>query len=65
MIDDDDYSTRSDSADHESTRVISRSFELGGVAFSWWAVDESPSLVTVSRKIREQLNEKDAGEENP
>lgn len=34
--------------DHASTRVISHSFELEGIRFSWWAVDESPSLVTVS-----------------
>lgn len=34
--------------DHVSTRVVSRTFELDGVHFSWWAVDEAPSLVTVS-----------------
>lgn len=31
-----------------STRIITRSFEMEGIQFSWWAVDESPSLVTVS-----------------
>jgi len=36
------------SPESESTRVISQSFELEGIAFSWWAVDDGPSLVTVS-----------------
>lgn len=35
-------------ADTVSTRIVSHSFELDGIPFSWWAVDQSPSLVTVS-----------------
>lgn len=31
-----------------STKIISQSFELEGIDFSWWSVGESPSLVTVS-----------------
>lgn len=32
----------------ESTRIISNSLELDGIHFSWWAVDNNPSLVTVT-----------------
>jgi hypothetical protein len=30
------------------TRVVSRTFELDGISFSWWAIDDSPAFVTVS-----------------
>lgn len=30
------------------TRVVSKTFEIEGVMFSWWAIDEAPALVTVS-----------------
>ena len=31
-----------------STSIICRSFDFDGMTFSWWAVGESPALVTVS-----------------
>ena len=48
MVDDEGNSANADEPDHASTRIISQTFELEGVVFSWWAVDESPSCVTVS-----------------
>ena len=38
----------SDDAEFATTRVISKTFQLEGIQFSWWAVDESPAFVTVS-----------------
>lgn len=40
----------SDPTDAEKTftRLISRTFVLEGVTFSWWAIDTAPALVTVS-----------------
>jgi hypothetical protein len=33
-----------------ATRIVSKSFELEGIEFSWWAVDQGPAFVTVSSK---------------
>jgi len=38
-------------ADYVSTRFLSRTLELEGVKFSWWAIDEAPSFVTVSSQL--------------
>lgn len=34
--------------DETITRVVSRTFVLEGVTFSWWAINDSPAFVTVS-----------------
>ena len=47
---DDHAPVNPDNPDCTFTRVVSRSFELEGVKFSWWAIDDSPALVTVSSK---------------
>jgi hypothetical protein len=41
-------STDPTDAEKTYTRLISRTFVLEGVTFSWWAIDNSPTLVTVS-----------------
>jgi hypothetical protein len=47
---DDHAPVNPDNPDCTFTRVVSKSFELDGVKFSWWAIDDSPALVTVSSK---------------
>lgn len=48
MSTDDEKDADWESPDSTFTRVVSRTFEIEGVTFSWWAIDESPALVTVS-----------------
>lgn len=38
-------------AEYISTRFLSETFELEGVKFSWWAIDEDPTFVTVSSEL--------------
>jgi hypothetical protein len=47
-IDDDTESATE--PDFTATRLVSKSFELDGMEFSWWAVDDSPAFVTVSSR---------------
>jgi hypothetical protein len=44
----DPSSTDPTDAEKTYTRLISRTFVLRGVTFSWWAIDNAPALVTVS-----------------
>jgi len=46
----DDTAPGAGNRDFSATRIVSKTFELDGIEFSWWAVDDAPAFVTVSSR---------------